>query len=159
MAQPKYKKVPSTHFYAAHNYQHISARLQAIGPDAQRQWGRMTVTQMLRHLNLAIGGGLGYYNLPDKSNVLTRTVVKYLLLHRLQRFPKGATTPRPLVVTDDGLDFDREKQQLQAILDKAFGTKMDTEWGHHPYFGKMKRADWGKLIMIHCNHHFQQFGY
>jgi len=30
------------------------------------------------------------------------------------------------------------------------------EWTNHTYFGKLTKAEWGKLIVIHCNHHFQQ---
>ena len=37
----------------------LRSRLQALQPGASRQWGKMTVDQMLKHLNIALGATLG----------------------------------------------------------------------------------------------------
>jgi hypothetical protein len=154
----KYQKVTSTDFYQSANFDAMMARLEHIQPNANRLWGQMSVEQMLHHLNLAIGSGLRYYTLPDESNLMSRTVTPFLILNVLQRFPISVSTSKPLIVSESGLDFEQEKAQLAAILIKAFSTKTDADWGRHTYFGQMSRIAWGKLIMIHCNHHFQQFG-
>jgi Protein of unknown function (DUF1569) len=154
----EYKKVNSTNFYDPSNYQSLLHRLENIQPDAPRKWGQMNVSQMLHHLNLAIGSGLGNYTLPDNSNLLTRTMNQYLILNVLQHFPIGTKTAKPLKVVEDNFDFEQEKKELRGTLERAFQTKSDNDWGRHTYFGRMSRAAWGKLIMIHCNHHFQQFG-
>ncbi|MEI6411099.1 MAG: DUF1569 domain-containing protein, partial [Bacteroidota bacterium] len=112
--------------------------------------------QMLHHLNLAIGSGLGYYDLPNTSNFITRSFNKWLILSVLKRFPVGTQTASTLKVTTS-FDFATEKKQLTEILGRAFHTKNDAEWTNHTYFGKLTRTEWGKLIVIHCNHHFQQF--
>jgi hypothetical protein len=116
----------------------------------------MSVAQMLQHLNLAIGSGLGYYTLEDKSSFISRGFNKFMILEVLKRFPINTTTPSTLKVTDN-FDVDVEKKHLLEILAKAAATKTDADWQRHTYFGKMTRKQWGKLIMIHCNHHFQQF--
>lgn len=116
----------------------------------------MTVDQMLYHLNLAIGSGLGYYTLPDKSTWMTRTIHQWVIFRLLKRFPISVKTPTSLEVTSPNWDFEAEKQQLKDILNQITS---DADWSAHPYFGTMTRETWGRLVVIHCNHHFQQFGY
>jgi Protein of unknown function (DUF1569) len=152
----KYVKVNSTNFFDDLNYKTIANRLQKITELAERKWGTMDVAQMIHHLNLAIGSGLGYYTLEDKSTFVSRGFNKFMILEVLKRFPVNATTPITLKVTAD-FNFDIEKKILFGILAKGLATKTDADWQRHTYFGKMTRMQWGELIMIHCNHHFQQF--
>jgi hypothetical protein len=145
-----------TDFFDRQNYDELVKRLDNIAPVATRQWGRMDVSQMLHHLNVAIGCGLGYYKLPDKSNLVTRHIIPFLVLDVIKRFPKGSKAPAALR-SEQSYDFDTEKKQLKEILVKAYATRSDADWSPHTYFGKMTRKAWGKLIMIHCDHHFRQF--
>ena len=153
----KYLKVNSTDFFDNVNFQALVNRLEEITLSSQRKWGIMTVAQMLHHLNVAIGSGLGYFTLEDKSTFMSRGIIKCMILDVLKRFPVNAETPRTLKVNGD-FNFDTEKKLLLEILYKAFETKTDATWQVHTYFGKITRKQCGKLIMIHCNHHFQQFG-
>lgn len=146
-----------TDFFDQQNYQQLLTRLDNITPEAPRQWGKMDVSQMLHHLNMAIGSGLGYYELPDKSNLFSRSIIPFLVLDVIQRFPKGAKAPATLR-SEHSYDFKTEKERLKEILVSAYATKSDADWSRHTYFGRMTRKAWGKLIMIHCDHHFRQFG-
>jgi len=101
----KYKTVTSTDFFESANYQSVINRLENIQASSERKWGSMTVSQMLHHLNLAIGSGLAYYNLPDAGNIITRTVNKFLILRVLKRFPVNTKTAGPLLVVSNDLDF------------------------------------------------------
>lgn len=152
----KYQKVSSTDFYDSTNYNGLLKRLDNITPNSERIWGEMSASQMLHHLNLAIGSGLGYYTLPDVSTFMSRGFNQFMILNVLKRFPISTQTAKPLKVIES-FNFETEKNQLKEILTKAYNTKGDGDCGKHTYFGKMKRKDCGKLIMIHCNHHFQQF--
>lgn len=152
-----YQRVSHFDFYKTEVYNALVNRLHGLTPQAQRQWGSMSVSQMLHHLNLAIGSGLGFFELPNASNFLSRNMSPFLVLHVLKRFPKGTPTATPLLVKEE-YDFDLEKKLLLKILDRAFHTRTDADWGSHTYFGAMSREAWGRLVLIHCNHHFQQFG-
>jgi hypothetical protein len=151
-----YQKAKTLQFYEPAVYQSLVKRLDSLQPNAVRQWGKMDAAQMLHHLNLAIGSGLGYYELPNNSSFMSRTVNKWLILSALKRFPMGTKTA-PSLKVESNFDFETEKKQLKEILDKAYRTKTDADWQRHTYFGKLTRAEWGKLMVIHCNHHFQQF--
>lgn len=144
-------------FYKSENYNQLIQRLDSLSADAQPKWGKMTVNQMLHHLVKAIGCGLGYYNLPDQSNLMTQNVVKFVVFNVLKGFPKNAATPK-VFVSEEQYNFEAEKRQLKDILKKAYQTTSDNDWGSHTYFGKLNRREWGRLIMIHCDHHFKQFG-
>ena len=52
-----------------------------------RQWRTMSVDQMLHHLNLAGGGSLGSYDLPNESNLATRTVGQWVTVDWLPEQP------------------------------------------------------------------------
>ena len=60
----------------------------------------MSVSQLLHHLNLACGGALGFYKLPDESYLVSRTVFRWILADwfpeqpRPQRFPGMLPLPR-----------------------------------------------------------------
>ncbi len=151
-----YQKAVSLDFYNPSVYQSLVRRLDNIQPNAVRQWGKMDADQMLQHLNLAIGSGLGYYHLPDNSNLIARTLSKWLILSVLKKMFANIPTA-PALKVKAHFDFETEQQQLKAILEKAYQTQTDADWGKHTFFGQMTREEWGKLIVIHCNHHFQQF--
>lgn len=152
----KYQKISSTNYFDPASFDSLMKRLENIEPNAERKWGQMTVTQMLHHLNLAIGSGLGYYKLPDESNFVSRNIFPFFALDVLKKFPlELKTVPSLLAISE--FDFETEKRQLKEILTKAYTTKTNEEWGKHAFLGKLSRKKWGQLIMIHCNHHFQQF--
>mgnify|MGYP000209295794 CR=1 FL=1 len=51
--------------YNSEDLKGIIGRLQRLTPDAPRQWGKMTVSQMLAHCNASIETGLGL-NFPKR---------------------------------------------------------------------------------------------
>src|SRR5690242_6707997 len=67
---PRYfrvKQVDGIAFFTEEKLHEFRDRILRIIPSNPRQWGTMTVAQMLHHLNLACGGSLGFYDLPDES--------------------------------------------------------------------------------------------
>lgn len=73
------KQVDGSLFFTEKKRNEYRQRIESVTLQSARQWGAMNVDQMLHHLNLACGGSLGFYDLPDESNLATRTVGKWLL--------------------------------------------------------------------------------
>ena len=138
------------------NFLAIYDRLVNLRPDAQRQWGKMNVVQMLNHLKVATGSSINVYNLRDESSFLYRVVIKFIVLRVLRRLPRNASAPDGFKIEmNDALDFNTEKEQALNILEKAYASMQCTY--PHPSFGSMARAEWGKLIYRHFDHHLRQF--
>jgi Protein of unknown function (DUF1569) len=139
------------------NFLAIYDRTFKIKPDAQRQWGKMNVVQMLNHLKVATGSGIKLYHLKDESSFLWRVIIKFIALRVLRQFPKNAKAAEGFKIEmNNALDFDTEKKQVLDILKKAYSSTNETY--PHPLFGIMSRADWGRLIYRHFDHHLRQFG-
>ena len=61
------KQVDGNLFFTEEKRQEYHRHVESVTPHSPRQWGTMEVDQMLHHLNLACGGSLGFYNLPDEQ--------------------------------------------------------------------------------------------
>ncbi len=134
----------------------IYQRVESLTANNIRQWGKMTIAQMLAHCNIAIEQALGNTTQEDSSNFLTKTLIKWSVL---QKKPFGRDLPTvPIFVISDDRDFEVEKQRLLNNL-KIFyerGQKIG-EFAPHPAFGKLSKEDWGYFAWKHLDHHLQQF--
>ena len=152
------KPVDGNQFFADETRRLIRARVEQIGEDAPRQWGTMTVAQMLHHLNLACGGSLGFYDLPDESYLLSRTVFRWILVDWFSEQPVGLRLPAGFKIPpDQKFDFETERAQLLKILEAGWQARSPEAWKPHPMFGKMSVKEWGKLLQIHVDYHLRQF--
>lgn len=152
------KQVDGMAFFTEAKRDELRNRVLRITAANPRQWGTMTVPQMLHHLNLACGGSLGFHTLPDESYPVSRTVFRWILVDWLPEQPIGLRLPKGFNIPHGAqFDFDFEKQQLLKILDAAWRARSAADWGPHPMFGKMTAAEWGKLLQIHIDYHLKQF--
>jgi hypothetical protein len=133
--------------------------VEALRPDTKRVWGTMKPEQMLHHLNLAVGGALGFYELPDESYFLSRTLFRLILVDWFNEQPKGLRLPLDFIINpQEQFDFDYEQKQLVLIILTAGQTRSAEDWDPHPMFGKMSYEEWGKLLIMHIDYHLRQFG-
>jgi Protein of unknown function (DUF1569) len=152
------KQVEGMAFFTEAKHEEFRNRVLRITAANPRQWGTMNVSQMLHHLNLACGGSLGFYTLPDESYPVSRTVFRWILVDWFPEQPVGLRLPKGFKIPHRAqFDFDFEKQQLLKILDAAWGARSPADWRPHPMFGKMSPAEWGKLLQIHIDYHLKQF--
>jgi len=133
-------------------------RLARLNLDAARKWGRMTVHQMVCHLNDSFLVGMGEKNASPVSNPFTRTVVKWIAIRTPLKWPHGVAT-RPEIEQGKGgtppADWRRDCEELRRLI----GVFAEREtFGFHPIFGAMSRADWQTWGYRHVDHHFRQFG-
>ncbi len=136
----------------------ILDRLARLQPSATRRWGKMTPSQALAHLVIAMesAGGLG-----SQRQLLLGKVVSPLILWKVldeKPFAHGAPTDPSFVVSDER-DFETEKARLVAAIDRlvARGPEKAAE-SVHPFFGRLGSEQWGRLTYKHLDHHLRQFG-
>ena len=140
--------------------QTISHRISALAPDDAARWGRMSVHQMVRHLDDSYKCGLGERYASPATNFIQRTLVKWIALHMPMQWPKGVTT-RPEMAQDKGgsapVDFRQDIALLLSTLDR-FCDALPTPCLPHPIFREMSAKDWMRWGFLHADHHLRQFG-
>ncbi len=139
----------------------ILERLNNLGPDSQRQWGRMTPHQMICHLSDSFKSGLGEKANSSVSNLLTRTVVKWIALYAPMPWPHGVKTMPEMDQEIGGTppdDFERDQRHLLTLIERFTALAQDVKFYPHPYFGDMSKAQWMRWGYLHCDHHLRQFG-
>ena len=136
----------------------ILQRLGALTPEAARQWGKMSVPQMLAHCSVALESGTGDKPRPQKliGKIFAPFVRKGLLGDK--PFSKGSPTDPTFVVRDER-DFAREKDRLAGLVERFCALGKDEACKQtHSFFGRMTGDEWGRLMYKHLDHHFRQFG-
>src|SRR5215467_4011085 len=136
------KQVDGMAFFTEAKHEEFRNRVLRITSENPRQWGTMNVSQMLHHLNLACGGLLGFYTLPDESCLVSRALFRWILVDWFPEQPVGLRLPKGLRIPHDTqFEFDFEKQQLLKIADAAWHARSATDWQSHPMFGKLTVAE------------------
>jgi hypothetical protein len=137
-------------------------RLRQITPGSQRQWGKMTPHQMICHLNDSFKSVIGERELNgDKSNLLTRSVVRWLALYAPLKWPHGVPTMPENDQEQGGTppeDFQRDLDALVLMIDRVTRAEKDFQWRRHPLFAEMSERDWMRWAFLHVDHHLRQFG-
>jgi len=153
---PAIKEASSETIFNPANFLEIFNRTVNIKSDAQRQWGKMNMVQMLNHLKIATGSGINIYKLKDESTFWWRVVLKFLALFFLRRLPKNVRAAEGFKIEmNNALDFNTEKEEVLKILKKSYSSTYETF--RHPLFGSMSREEWGRLIYRHFDHYLRQF--
>jgi hypothetical protein len=133
-------------------------RIGHLDPNASAEWGRMTVHQMVCHLNDSFRVGLGEKYAGDASSVVQRTLIKWIALRTSMRWPQGVPT-RPEIEQGRGgtppAEWESDRAELITLMN-AFAERRT--FGVHPTFGKMTQRDWLIWGYRHVDHHLRQFG-
>ncbi len=141
-------------------YDKLVARINALTPESQAQWGTMNVQEMFAHLRIPIIHSVFNSNARDLSTFFSRNVLRYRLLYFMKQMPRGIRGPREADVKRNGttlLNFEEAKAKLLAAM-LAFKDNTDPkEQPHHPFFGKFNRKEWARFHYLHIDHHLRQF--
>ena len=134
----------------------IKSRVAALRPDSARRWGRMTVDQMLWHVNCGIENALGRYHVKEIRLPLPRLLVKFLVLN----FPwrRGKTPTAREFLAKAHYDFAAEQARLLRLIDEVTARPLDAAWPDSSFMGPMTGKDWSRMGAKHLDHHLSQFG-
>ena len=138
----------------------FSDRLRAIQEDTQRQWGKMDVARMMRHLRFTFDMSLGVEDVPDKSIPVIRNILWILSFRVFTNWPKGKLKGPDFVTPPAEHDFEKERnlvlEKMQQFVDAA---AQDPERiALNPFMGQLPLRKWQRLHGLHTHHHLKQFG-
>jgi hypothetical protein len=139
----------------------ILRRLRSVRPERVHRWGRMSAHQMICHLGDSMRMALGEKPVSEATNVLQRTIVKWIALYLPVPWPAGIST-RPEIDQQMGgtrpVDFAADVAQLEELLERVTAQPQKLDGQSHPIFGRMSQAAWLRWGYAHMDHHFRQFG-
>ena len=139
----------------------IRQRIASLTPNSQRQWGMMTVDQMLCHTTDQIRLALGQKPATETASWFNRTIaIRIALL--LPSIPKGIATPADMAQDKGGLGthpttFVDDHALLLTTLDTFISKPDGFVFAAHPGYGPLSRNQYGRFIYQHLDHHLRQF--
>lgn len=135
------------------------ARINLLTPDTQPQWGKMNVSQMLAHCNVAYD--MSFTDKYPKPNGFARFMLKLFVKKAVvgpKPYPKNGRTA-PVFIIDDERDFDKEKNLLFENINKTHKLGSDHFEGKESHsFGPLSSNEWNVMFSKHLDHHLTQFG-
>ena len=138
----------------------VKTRLGKLGPQSERQWGKMTPSQMMAHCSVSMQWAVGEV-VPEKEALPIRLIgrfVKPRVFRNEDPLRKNSPTAKSLIVADER-DMDKERDRLSRLIDKfAAGGAAGCTKNPHSFFGKMTPEEWAILMYKHLDHHLRQFG-
>ena len=135
-------------------------RINKLTPESQRKWGKMSVDQVLAHLNVAYSFIFEPEKLPKPSFIAKFFLKNFVKSKIVNDRPYNQNLPTsPVFIIADERDFEAEKkkligniQRVQQLGSEAFDGKVNLS------FGKMTSQEWSNMLAKHLNHHLEQFG-
>jgi len=136
-------------------------RISKIQTYAERLWGKMSVNEMICHVSDQIKMALGKIETRYIGNLAQETILKRLVLFGMP-IPKGKVkTVKELDQNKGGtkpIEFEKDKTALIELIQRFDAAFADDTKYRHPVFGWMKKKQWSRLVYLHMDHHFRQFG-
>jgi Protein of unknown function (DUF1569) len=136
----------------------IKLRLMRLGPESERQWGRMSAAQAVAHCAASMEWAVGD-RVPPRMFLmrLMGRVIKFKVIGDDAPLHRNSPTSKALVVHEDR-NLSIERERLVALIDRfvAAGPAGCTT-NAHSFFGRMKPNEWAILMYKHLDHHLRQF--
>lgn len=134
-------------------------RIRKLTPDAQRQFGTMTLAEMLAHLEQTFKVALGEVEGKDESNWLMRNIFGPLAFHVLP-WPKGKLKTADIMLVEPAGEIEEMKNRLIEYIDRFVDTweKEPDRTAISPLLGPLDMKQWALVHGRHIPHHLEQFG-
>ena len=146
--------------FDAKDAQEYINRINNLTPETQRKWGKMSVDQVLAHLNVAYDLTFTPEKFPKPNFIAKFLLSRFVKPKITNEIPYKQSLPTsPVFIIADERNFEEEKakligniQRVQQLGREAFEGKENIN------FGKMTAQDWNNMFAKHLNHHLDQFG-
>lgn len=134
-------------------------RIEALRPDTQAKWGKMTVDQMLAHCSVSYE--MAFENKHKKPGAFARFLLKSFVKNTVvneKPYGKGGRTA-PAFVIADHRNFEAEKNRLVAYIRKTADLgEAHFDGKESLSFGVLTKTEWNNMFYKHLDHHLNQFG-
>lgn len=135
-------------------------RINKLTPETQRKWGKMSVDQVLAHMNVAYSLAFEPEKHKKPSFIAKFFLTKFVKPKIVAEGNYKQNLPTsPVFIIPDHKNFEEEKKKLIGNIQKvqqlgasAFDGKINLS------FGKMSAQEWNNMFAKHLNHHLDQFG-
>lgn len=133
--------------------------LERIQSSSQRQWGTMEPSAMFRHLRRAIELSLGEVPVLDRSNFLTRSVLRWISFESSMQWPKSMKAPA-VFFPDKHSTMDEERGLLRQAIARftAAAEEAPQRMVASELFGPLPLSYWTRVHGRHFEHHLKQYG-
>ncbi len=135
----------------------VLERLEKVTPESKASFGKMSIDQMLWHVNRTMSYAMGEYSIPLRDSFINRLIFKPLVLGKAP-FPKGKAATIPEFKAEGHYDMETEKKRFREYIDRYSKSTEKADWPASPLLGKFTGANWARLDYKHIDHHFKQFG-
>ncbi|MCF3111961.1 DUF1569 domain-containing protein [Niabella sp. CC-SYL272] len=137
--------------------QEIIRRIDSLTENDNPQWGKMTVTQMVRHCALCEEYYYGKIKISRSfiGRIFGKQAINSILKDEDSTFKKNAPTPPAFRVTQPLHDLESEKLKWKTQVERY--STFDQEQFLHWFFGMLTKEQLGQFIYKHSDHHLKQF--
>ncbi|TXG38781.1 DUF1569 domain-containing protein [Seonamhaeicola maritimus] len=145
--------------FEADTHKEILNRINKLKVSNKPHWGKMSVSQMVKHCHRPIEVAMGTKELSANLGFMKKMIFKLFKssLYNNKPWKEGIPTAPEYVVRDNP-EFKTEKERLQTLVNEFHSLNDKTDWAAHPLFGNLSKEQWGKAQYKHLDHHLRQFG-
>jgi hypothetical protein len=131
-------------------------RIRTVREDSGPQWGKMNVSQMLRHCILSDEMYLGkvVYKRKFLGRIFGKIALKGFIKDETPIKRNLPSLPECIVKEVHG-DPPTEKAKWISIVEEY--ALFSQPYSLHPFFGKMTKEQLGPFVYKHIDHHLRQF--
>ena len=135
-------------------------RINKLTPDTQPQWGKMSVDQMLAHVNVPYEMVYEPGKYPKPKGFIKWVLRNFIKKNIVNEKPyRRNMRTAPAFLIKGKRNFESEKTRLMNYLVKTqeLGAGyFDGKESHS--FGVLTKTEWNNMFAKHLDHHLTQFG-
>jgi uncharacterized protein DUF1569 len=136
-------------------YASTRKRVDSLRVDTQRQWGKMSIDQMLWHVNVSMREAVGDYTPRLKPVPVPKALLRWAVINL--PWGRGARTREDMYAVSPH-DFVAQKAECLSLIDRIAARPLSGEWPDSASMGRMTGKHWSRLTAKHLDHHLRQFG-
>jgi len=141
------------------NLADFERRFNAVSSTEQRQWGTMSLAQMLAHMRITFEVSLEERESKDESRAWLLPVIWFLMFEVFTNWPHGKIPATTQFLDDSADDVEGERTKLIESM-RRFVEQADNRPDRitlEPMLGRISLTKWRRVHGVHADYHLRQF--